>query len=115
MATTFPLSTYALRDTSNMQDDFVTSRDALDDGNMRIRVLGTDTFHTVRCVFCPMSEATKVTFEAYLRANRATEFDMVIDTSSPTVTYTGYIWSDPQYSQSNGLYTVSFDFRGKVN
>ena len=114
MATEFPLSTYPLRDSSRMQDDLVTSRDRLDDGNMRIRVLGTDTFHTIRCVFAPMGESTKVTFEAYLRTNKATEFDIVTDSSSPTVTYRGYMWSDPSYSQSNGLYTVSFDFRGKV-
>lgn len=114
MATTFPLSTYPLRDTTRMEDDLVVERDRLDDGEMRIRVLGTSTFHMIRCVFNPMTAATKVTFEAYLRANASTEFDMVTDTSSPTVTYRGYIWTDPKYAQQDGLYTVSFDFRGKV-
>ena len=114
MATTFPLSTYPLRDTTRMQDDLVTARDVLDDGNMRIRVLGTDAFQVIRCVFNPISESAKVTFEAYLRSNTATEFDIVTDTSSPTVTYRGYIWSDPVYAKSSGLYTVSFDFRGIV-
>ena len=114
MATVFPVSTYPLRDSTRMQDDFITARDVLDDGNMRIRVLGGDTFQTVRCVFNPMPIASKVTFEAYLRTNRATEFDLVTDSSSPTVTYRGYIWGDPSYNQDDGLYTVSFEFRGKV-
>jgi hypothetical protein len=97
-----------------MQDDFVTMRDRLDDGNPRIRVLGTDDFQIIRCLFNPMSIASKVTFEAYLRANKATEFDIITDDSSPTVTYRGYIWSDPRYALSNGYYTVGFDFRGMV-
>jgi hypothetical protein len=114
MATAFPTSTYPLRDTTRMGDDLVTMRDRLDDGNMRIRVLGTDVFHDISCVFSPMSEASKVTFQAYLQANRATEFTITLDSSSPTVTYQGYIWSDPRYAKDSGLYTVSFDFRGKV-
>ena len=114
MATTFPLSTYPLRDTTRMQDDLVTARDVLDDGNMRIRVLGTDNFQVIRCVFNPMTVASKVTFEAYLRTNVATEFDIVTDSSSPTVTYRGYIWTDPTYQKADGLYTVSFDFRGII-
>ena len=114
MATTFPLSTYPLRDSSRMQDDLVTMRDRLDDGSMRIRVLGTSNFSTIRCVFNPMSVASKVTFEAYLRANTATEFDIITDSSSPTITYRGYIWSDPSYTKRDGLYTVSFDFRGVI-
>jgi len=114
MATAFPTSTYPLRDTTRMQDDYVTMRDRLDDGNPRIRVLGTSIFHEIRCVFNPMSEADKVTFQAYLQTNKATEFTITTDTSSPTVTYQGYIWSDPSFSKDSGLYTVSFDFRGKV-
>ncbi len=120
MATTFPLSTYPLRDSSVMEDDQVISRDVLDDGEMRIRQLGGSNFATIRCVFTPISVDTKITFQAYLRANRTTEFDMTIDTpsaSSPTVVakiYRGYLWSDPRYQKQDGLYTVSFDFRGKV-
>jgi len=120
MATTFPLSTYPLRETSVMSDDPVMARDILDDGEMRIRQLGASNFSTIRCVFNPISTDTKITFQAYLRANRATEFDMTIDTpspASPTVTttvYRGYIWSSPTYQMQDGLYTVSFDFRGKV-
>lgn len=114
MATTFPVSTYPLRETTRTDDDTVVMRDRLDDGNMRIRALGTDTFHNITCVFNPMTVASKVTFQAYLRANMTTEFDIVTDSSSPTVTYRGYIWTDPRYMKDNGLYTVTFDFRGKV-
>ena len=120
MATTFPLSTYPLRESSVMSDDPVMARDILDDGEMRIRQLGASNFATIRCVFNPISTDTKITFQAYLRANRATEFDMTIDTpspASPTIAakiYRGYIWSNPTYQMQDGLYTVSFDFRGKV-
>ena len=78
MATTFPLTTYPLRDSSVMADDPVMARDILDDGEMRIRQLGASSFATIRCVFNPISTDTKITFQAYLRANRATEFDMTI-------------------------------------
>ena len=120
MATTFPLSTYPLRESSVMTDDAVMARDILDDGEMRIRQLGASNFATIRCVFNPISVNTKMTFQAYLRLNRATEFDMTVETpaaSSPTIAtkiYRGYIWSDPTYQKQDGLYTVSFDFRGKV-
>jgi hypothetical protein len=120
MATTFPLSNYRLRQSSVMSDDPVMARDILDDGEMRIRQLGASNFSTIRCVFNPISTDTKITFQDYLRTNRATEFDMTIDTpspSSPTIVakiYRGYIWSSPTYQKQDGLYTVSFEFRGKV-
>ena len=115
MATTFPLSTYPLSDKTRMDDDHVVARDRLDDGSMRIRVLGSDTFRIIRCVFEHLTEAQASTFEAYLITNRATEFDMVIDSQSPITTYQGYIWSDPRISVTSGfLYTFQFDFRGKV-
>lgn len=115
MATSFPLSTYPLSDRTQVNEDHVISRDLLDDGEMRVRVLGGSTFRTIRCVFQYLTEAQSSTFEAYLIANRATEFTMVIDSQSPVTTYQGYIWSDPALSVSEGiLYTWSFDFRGKV-
>lgn len=115
MPTTFPLSTYPLSDKTRMDDSQTVARDVLDDGTMRVRVLGSDNFRTIRCVFEHLSASQASTFEAYLNANRATEFDMVIDSESPITTYQGYIWSDPSVSVSHGrLYTFRFDFRGKV-
>jgi hypothetical protein len=115
MATAFPLTTYPLSDRTQFNAEHVVARDVLDDGEMRLRVLGASTYCTIRCVFSPMTKATSDTFEAYLITNRATEFTMVLTDASPTVaTHQGYIWSDPTVSVSNGLYTWSFDFRGKI-
>jgi len=117
MATAFPLSTYGgLSDKTRMVDELITMRDALDDGTPRIRVLGGSTYRVIRCVFEHISEQIASDLEQYLITNRATEFSMSIDTASPATTYTGYIWTDPQVSVSNGfLYTVTFDFRGEVS
>ena len=115
MATAFPLTTYPLSDRTQFNAEHIVARDVLDDGEMRIRVLGASTFVIIRCVFSPMSKATSDVFEAYLITNRSTEFTMVLSDASPTVaTHQGYIWSDPTVSVSNGLYTWSFDFRAKV-
>ncbi len=110
MATAFPVSTYTLSDRTQFSAEHIVARDVLDDGEMRMRVLGGTTFSTIRCVFNPMSQATSDTFGAYLSTNRATEFTMLIGST----THIGYIWSDPALSVSNGLYTWSFDFRAKV-
>jgi hypothetical protein len=115
MAIAFPLSTYPLSDRTQINDEHTVARDVLDDGTMRIRVLGDSTFRTVRCVFNYLTESESSTFEQYLITNRATEFTMVLDSQSPTTTYQGYIWSNPSVSVRDGnLYTWQFDFRGKV-
>lgn len=115
MATTFDLTTYPLSDRSRFVDDHTVARDLLDDGTMRIRVLGASTFRIIRCVFEHLTEADAATFEAYLITNRATLFDMVFPFDSPVTTYQGYIWSTPQNTVTNGTFhVVSFDFRGVV-
>ena len=116
MATAFPLSTYPLSDKSTFVDDHSVIRDLLDDGTMRVRVVGDSTYRTIRCVFEHLSSTTLNTFQAYLITNRVTEFTLTIAFSSPSMTYTGYFWSEPQVTVSNGsLYTVTVDFRGSVS
>ena len=116
MATTFPVSTYPLSDRSRFEDDHTIARDMMSDGTMKVRVLGSQTFRTINCVFEHLSTTTFDTFMAYLRTNRATEFDLSIAFASPQETITGYIWSDPRVTVTEGdLYTVSFDLRGYVN
>ena len=115
MATTFPISTYPLEQATRMEDDDPVVLDVLDDGEMRLRVLGASSFHLVRCAFTPMSPQTKDTFAAYVRANRATEFDLSTDSTSPAIIYRGYIVpSSVRYNPSSGYYSVTMDFRGKV-
>lgn len=117
MATAFDLTTYPLSDRTSFINDKTVMRDILDDGNMRIRVLGGDTFRTINCIFKHMSEATSAAFEAYLITNRATEFTMTMPwSSSPIDIYTGYIFSDPSVTVVDGIWHVwSFQFRGKVS
>lgn len=110
MAIPFPLSTYPLSDRTQFNAEHIVARDVLDDGEMRVRVLGGSAFSTIRCVFNPLDQSTSDTFGAYLVTNRATEYTMVIN----SITHQGYIWSDPAVSISNGLYTWAFDFRAKV-
>jgi len=116
MATAFDLTTYPLDDQTRFQSDKTVMRDILDDGNMRIRVLGDDTFRTISCVFQLMSESSSAAFENYLITNRATEFTMTFGFGSPQDVYTGYIWSAPQVTVTEGVWhTWAFDFRGKAS
>lgn len=115
MATTFPLSTYPLSDKTRMSDDHTVARDLLDDGTMRVRVLGGSTYRLIRCVFENLTESQASTLEDYLITNRVTEFDMVLDSESPITTYQGYLWGDPQITVAHGvLHSVRVDFRGEV-
>jgi len=115
MATTFPLSTYQLSDRSRFTDEQTVAQDLMSDGSMKVRVLGSSTYRTINCVFEYLDSTTFQTFMSYLRTNRVTEFDMTIAFSSPQETITGYIWSEPRVTVSEGkLYTVDFDFRGAV-
>lgn len=110
----FDLTTYPLSDRTRMVDDLTLARDLMDDGTMGVRVLGSDTFRTIRCQFEPMSEATSAAFSSYLITNRATELDMVFTFGSPLETYRGYIWSQPTFSVVSGFWHIwQFDFRGK--
>lgn len=116
MATTFPLSTYALSDRSRFIDDHTVARDMMSDGSMKVRVLGSSNYRTINCVFEYLDTTTFQTFMSYLRTNRVTEFDLTISFASPAETLTGYIWSDPRVTPAYGrLYTVDFDFRGVVS
>ena len=56
MATPFPQSTYTISDRTQFNDDHVVSRDLLDDGSMRLRVLGDSSYQIIRCVFEHMTE-----------------------------------------------------------
>lgn len=115
MATTFPLSTYPLSDKTRVSDDQVVSRESMDDGFPRIRVLGSNTFRVISCVFENFTEAQASAFEDYLNTNRSTEFDIVLDSQSPTTTYRGYIWTDPRATVTQGVWwNYTFDFRGQV-
>lgn len=116
MATAFNLSTYPLSDQTTLINEKNVMRDILDDGNMRIRVLGGDTFRNISCVFQLMSEATSAAFENYLITNRATEFTMTFTFGSPQDVYTGYIWSEPSVAVIDGIWHQwSFVFRGKAS
>lgn len=109
MATTFPLDTYTLDDTTTFVDSIAYRRDIMDDGSPSITALGNTRYRTMRCVFGPMYGDTSETFETYLITNLATEFDMVYKSN----TYRGYIMSDPKTEPFDGDMTrVSFDFRG---
>jgi len=115
MATTFPVSTYPLEEATRMEDDDPVMLDVLDDGEMRMRVLGNSSFHRVRLAFTPMTPQQKDTFATYIRTNRATEFDLTTDSTSPAILYRGYIVpSSTRYNPDNGYYRVTMDFRGKV-
>lgn len=115
MATPFPQSTYTISDRTQFNDDHVVARDLLDDGSMRLRVLGDSSYQIIRCVFEHMTESSADTFIKYLRSNKTTEFDMTFAFNSPSSVYRGYIWSDPRDSVTDGvLHTVSFDFRGAI-
>lgn len=112
MATVFPLTTYPLSDNTNFMDDHTVARDLLDDGEMRIRQIGTDTFELLRLVFAPLDAATTAVFQTYLRTNKTTEFEITYQ----SVTYTGYLWSEVRVRPLDAiLTTVSVAFRGKVS
>lgn len=112
---TFDLTTYPLRDSTRIEDDSPDKLDQLDDGDYRYRVLGSADVEKIRCVFNPMTETEKLAFEAYLRANRGTNFDILTEDSSPTITYRGYIVPrSVRGAKRDGFWTMSFDFRGKV-
>jgi len=115
MATTFPVSTYPLEEATRMEDDDPVMLDVLDDGEMRLRVLGTSSYQRIRCSFTPMTPQQKDTFAAYIRTNRAVEFDLTTDSTSPTILYRGYIVpATARYNPRSGYYSVTMDFRGKV-
>lgn len=108
----FPLATYPLSDNTNFQDDHTVARDLLDDGEMRIRVMGTDTYETIRLVFAPLDAATAAVLQTYLRTNKTTEFFITYQ----SVTYTGFLWSEVRARPFDAiLATVSVAFRGKVS
>lgn len=115
MATAFPLATYPLSDKTRTMADYVVSRKRLDDGEPKIRVLGTSTFTLIKCVFENLTEAQSVALENYLITNLATEFTMVVSDLSGANTYQGYFWSDPEDRARDGAWhTVKIDFRGKA-
>lgn len=108
----FPLTTYPLSDKTNFRDDHTIARDLLDDGEMRIRVIGTDTYDTLRLVFAPLDDVAAAALQAYLRTNRVTEFYITYQSA----TYTGYLWSEVRARPFDAiLSTISVAFRGKVS
>ena len=116
MATAFDLTTYPLSDQTTFLNEKNVVRDVLDDGNMRLRVLGGDSFRSITCVFQLMSEATSAAFENYLITNRATEFTMTFAFGSPQDVYTGYIWSEPNVTVIDGVWHQwTLTFRGKAS
>jgi len=116
MATTFPLSTYALSDRTRINYDNTVARDLLHDGTINVRVLGDSSYATVNCVFEYLSGSTADSLLSYVQTNRVTEFDLVITYASPVVKVTGYIMTDPVVTVSNGqLYTITFDLRGSLS
>lgn len=109
MATTFPLSTYKLDDTTRFADSVRYVRQELDDGTPALAVLGDTRYRVIRCVFGPMYGDTSKTLETYLVDNLGTEFDIVYKSN----TYRGYLWSDPKTEPFDGDMTrVMVDFRG---
>ena len=113
MATTFPLSTYPLSDRTRISEDHTVLRDLLDDGTMRVRVVGSSSFAVLSLVWEYLDGSTCDALLSYIKTNRVTEFDITVAYSSPVVTYTGYFWDDPQVTPSQGkLYTVTATFRG---
>lgn len=111
MATIFPLATYPLSPKTGFLDNHVMGRDDMDDGSINVRILGDNTYRTIKCVFVEMSSTNADVFEEYLRYNRAVEFDIVYKTK----TYRGHIWSDVKvnYKHSDSA-VVSFAFKGVV-
>jgi hypothetical protein len=115
MATAFPIATYPLGGRTRFVDDHTIKRDVLDDGTMRVRVVGASTYRTISCSFEFISETVSAALEAYLITNRATEFDIPLEFGSPLTTYRGYFWSNATTSVTNGqLHTVTIQFRGAV-
>lgn len=113
MATTFPVSTYPLSDRTRILPQQNIARDMLDDGTPRVRQLSATNHCMVNCVFEYVSGATADALLTYLNTNKTTEFALVIPFSSPVVTVTGYLWSDPDVSVSNGkLYTIQVNLYG---
>lgn len=113
MATTFPVSTYPLSDRTRILPQQNIARDMLDDGTPRVRQFSATNHCTVNCVFEYVTGDTVDALLAYLNTNKTTEFDLVIPFSSPVVTVTGYLWSDPDVTVTEGkLYTVSVDIYG---
>ena len=111
MPTAFDVTTYPLSADTKAPRGATIARDILDDGSPRIRVLGGE-FATVELFFNPMDSVKAQSFEAYISANYATEFDITIRGT----TYRGYIWSDLSDDASKGSNAVMYqlDFRGKV-
>ena len=110
----FDTTTYPLSDRTQFSDELNVARDIMDDGTMGIRVLGDDTFRTLRCEFEPMSEQVSNDFAAYLVTNRATELDMVLAFGSPQERYRGYIFAPPQMNVIGGRWHVwRLTFRGR--
>lgn len=110
MATTFPVSAYPLEDSTSFVDLHGVVRDIMDDGTPHVRELSTSSFRQINCRVVPLLMSEAETLMAYLRNNRATEFDLSIS----GFTYRGYLWDDPALAPLEGGWArVSFVFYGK--
>lgn len=108
MATTFNLTTYPLDDSTSFRDIDGTRLTVFDDETVALQDTGNEA-REIRCKFSPMSAADGQTLVAYLRTNKATEFDIVIE----GITYRGYFYGPRDIKNFDGDFvTVSARFRG---
>lgn len=109
MATTFDLTTYALEDRTRFSDEPTAAHDVMDDGSLRVRVLRDTEYREFKCIFTPRAGADVDTLVQYLRANVATEFDLVHEGT----TYRGYFMGKADTSHTDGDFgRVTMKFRG---
>jgi len=106
--TVFDFNTYPITDDFTVSHSGVVTREIMDDGTPRVRVLGGSGYRTTRLTFQPMLAATSDALLAFIAANRATSIDFG-DYG------TGYFWSDPTETAAGGLLrSVAIDIYAQV-
>ena len=109
MSVSLPTGYYLTRDSSI---DVYTNEihDKMDDGTMRTRILGSEIFEDIRCVFPALTQAQYLSFKGFVASNRGTDIDIPIDGQD----YTGRITSGLSVTRRGRLFVVSFTYYAKA-
>jgi len=105
MSVAFPAGYYLTKEsTATVHRNVATDR--MDDGSMHVRLLGSESYDTIRCVLPYLSQVEYLSFKAWFLSARADEVTMVLDGQS----YTGYIASDLSVTRNGGYFRAAFDY-----
>jgi len=83
--------------------------DMMDDGEIRQREMGADSFVTIGCEFKYLSLSEKNTLKSFLITNRAETITWTID----SIDYSGVFVGGHKETMTGPLYNLSFTYRAK--